>query len=155
MGEVLETPASPTTAGAAAIILRLLLLTGARRGEIEGLKWSEVDFNFGMLGKTTSRTGARVIPRARVAVGILEEQRRWVDRSRLWVLPAHRGEGRFDGLNKEWHRIRNLPALRTFAFTICDASLRAWVQVGAWGCRSLAEFPGAARPRQRNDTLTC
>ena len=40
-------------------------LTGARRGEIEGLKWSEVDFNFGMLRKETSKTGAKVIPLGR------------------------------------------------------------------------------------------
>ncbi|MBK8840821.1 MAG: tyrosine-type recombinase/integrase [Hyphomonadaceae bacterium] len=84
LGEVLERPASTTTAGAAAIILRLLILTGARRGEIEGLKWSEVDFNFGMLRKKTSKTGAKVIPLARVAVEILDEQRRWVDRSQPW-----------------------------------------------------------------------
>lgn len=58
LGEILEQPAPTATAGTAAIILRLLLLTGARRGEIEGLKWSEVDFNFGMLRKKTSKTGA-------------------------------------------------------------------------------------------------
>lgn len=111
LGEILEQPAPTATAGTATIILRLLLLTGARRGEIEGLKWSEVDFNFGMLRRKTSKTGAKVIPLARVAVEILEEQRRWVDRSQLWVFPAARGDAHFAGLNKEWFRIRKLAGI--------------------------------------------
>lgn len=64
-----------------------------------------------MLRKRTSKTGAKVIPLARVAVEILEEQRRWIDRSQIWVFPAHRGEGHFDGLNKEWCRIRKLAVI--------------------------------------------
>jgi len=95
----------------AAPILRLLLLTGARRGEIEALNWSEVDFNLGMLCKTTGETGAKMIPLAQVAIETLENQRRWLDRNCPWVFPAYRGEGHFDGLNKEWRRIRKLAGI--------------------------------------------
>ncbi len=108
LGEALDEPALSATAGTAAIIIRLLILTGARRGEIEGLKWSEVDFNFGMLRKETSKTGAKVIPLARAALLILDEQRRWVSGNQEWVFPASKGDGHFDGLSKEWRRIRRL-----------------------------------------------
>lgn len=111
LGESLEQPPSTTTAGTAAIILRLLILTCARRGEIENLKWSEVDFNFGVLQKKTRTTGAKAIPLVRVAAEILEEQRRWVDRRALWVFPAARGDGRFEGLSKEWRRMRKLAGI--------------------------------------------
>jgi integrase len=70
LGAVLDQPAASPTAGTAAIIIRLLILTGARRGEIEGLKWTEVDFQFGMLRKETSKTGAKIIPLARAALQI-------------------------------------------------------------------------------------
>ncbi len=108
---VLDQPATSATAGTAAIIIVLLLLTGARRGEIEALKWSEVDFQFGMLRKETSKTGAKIIPVGRAALHILEEQRQWVSSNQLWVFPAHRGDGHFDGLSKEWRRIRKLARL--------------------------------------------
>jgi len=44
LGTVLDQPTNSQAAATAATIIRLLILTGARRGEIEGLKWSEVDF---------------------------------------------------------------------------------------------------------------
>lgn len=149
LGEILETPASTTTAGTAAIILRLLILTGARRGEIEGLKWSEVDFNFGMLRKKTSKTGAKIIPLARVAVEILEEQRRWVERSQVWVFPAHRGEGHFDGLNKEWHRIRKLAGIEDVR--IHDLR-HTFASVGAGGGVGLPLIGGILGHRQASTT---
>jgi integrase len=106
LGAVLDQPMRLPAAATAAIMIRLLILTGARRGEIEGLKWSEVDFQFGMLRKETSKTGAKVIPLARAALQILEDQRQWASGNQLWVFQGQRGEGHFDSLNKEWSRIR-------------------------------------------------
>lgn len=111
LGEVLNRPAATTTAGTAAIIIKLLILTGARRSEIESLKWAEVDFRFGMLRKETSKTGAKIIPLARAALLILEEQRQWGAGNQIWVFPGERGEGHFDSLGKEWSRIRKLAGI--------------------------------------------
>jgi len=149
LGGVLDQPVSSLTAGTAATIIRLLILTGARRGEIEGLKWSEVDFNFGMLRKKTSKTGAKVIPLARVAVEILGEQRRWVDRSQIWVFPAYRGEGHFDGLNKEWHRIRKLAGIEDVR--IHDLR-HTFASVGAGGGVGLPLIGGILGHRQASTT---
>jgi hypothetical protein len=64
-----------------------------------------------MLRKETSKTGAKVIPLARAALQILEEQRQWASGNQLWVFPGQRGEGHFDSLNKEWERIRRLAGI--------------------------------------------
>ena len=53
-------------------IVRLLLLTGCRRGEIVGLRWSEV--RGGMLALADSKTGPRTVPLSSRARAILDGQ---------------------------------------------------------------------------------
>ena len=55
-------------------IIRLLLLTGCRRGEIIGLRWSEVQD--GMLALADSKTGPRTVPLGSWARTILDRQPR-------------------------------------------------------------------------------
>jgi integrase len=43
-------------------IIRMLALSGARKGEIEKLKWTEVDLRTGFLRLAGSKTGAKLIP---------------------------------------------------------------------------------------------
>lgn len=126
-----------------------------RRGEIEGLKWSEVDFNFGMLRKKTSKTGAKVIPLARVAD---EDSRgtKTLGRSQP-ALGFSRASGR---RTLRWSKQGMAPHSqacwdrRRCAFTTCGTPLQAWVRAVAWGCRSLEEFSGIVRLQRRSDTLT-
>lgn len=149
LGEVLDQPAASETAGTAAIIIRLLVLTGARRGEIEGLKWSEVDFNFGMLRKETSKTGAKVIPLGRAALQILDDQRQWRSSNQVWVFPAQKGDGHFDGLSKEWGRIRRLAKIED----VRVHDLRhTFASIGAGGGVGLALIGGILGHRQASTT---
>lgn len=149
LGAVLDQPMRSPAAATAATIIRLLILTGARRGEIEGLKWSEVDFQFGMLRKETSKTGAKVIPLARAALQILEDQRQWASGNQLWVFPGQRGEGHFDSLNKEWSRIR-------IAAGISDVRLHdlrhTYASFGAAGGVGLPLIGGILGHRQASTT---
>ena len=55
-------------------MIRLLLLTGCRRGEIVGLRWSEVDGD--RLALVDSKTGPRTVPLNSRARNILERQPR-------------------------------------------------------------------------------
>ena len=55
-------------------IVRLLLLTGCRRGEIMGLRWSEV--HDGMLALADGKTGPRTVPLGNRARAILDRQPR-------------------------------------------------------------------------------
>lgn len=55
------------------LVIRLLTLTGARKGEIEGLRWEEVDHGRAMLRLADSKTGARVIPLGAAATACLTD----------------------------------------------------------------------------------
>ncbi len=57
----------------AAAAIRLLLLTGARRGEILALKWSNVDLERGILHLPDSKTGKKVIVLNAAAAHVLNE----------------------------------------------------------------------------------
>ena len=55
----------------AAAALRLLILTGARSGEVLGLKWSMVDLPRALLDLPTSKTGAKKIKLSGAALEVL------------------------------------------------------------------------------------
>lgn len=85
-------------------IIRLLLLTGARKGEIEKLRWSEVDRNFQYLRLADSKTGQKLIVLNDAALEVLEgiSRRQKSD----FVFPASRSEGWYQGTPKVWERMR-------------------------------------------------
>jgi integrase len=79
-------------------VVRLLLLTGARRDEIGGLKWDEIDFGNAMIslpGERTKNSKPFDIPLAPAVLAILEAQPR---RDRAFVFG--RGQGGFSGWSK-------------------------------------------------------
>ena len=82
--------------------IKLLLLSGARRGEILGLRWEEVDLDRGCLRLKDSKTGAKVIRLAAAALSLLAA----LPRSSRWVLPAAKGSGHYVGLPKHWDTVR-------------------------------------------------
>jgi integrase len=100
--------------------LRLLLLTGARKSEVLGLRWSEVDFGRGLLSLPPERTkagghlGERRIVLSPPALEILSRRQADAEATRKraeeekdepvetspYVFPAARGEGHAIGLRK-------------------------------------------------------
>ncbi len=90
-------------------ILKLLIFTGARNGEIETLRWDAIDFNGGYLCLADSKTGQKTIPLKAGALEILSKL------SRLggspFVFPAHRSDGHYQGTQKVWRIIRNMADL--------------------------------------------
>ena len=90
-------------------ILNLLILTGARKSEIETLKWSNVDFDKGYLRLSDSKTGQKIIPLSGAALEILEHLPRLADKA--FVFPAFRGDGHYEGTPKVWRRIRKAAGL--------------------------------------------
>ncbi|CAM5774419.1 integrase [Labrys miyagiensis] len=87
--------------------MRLLALTGCRRGEIEGLRWQDVDLLGHCLRLSDSKTGASVRPLGSAAVTVLEKLP--VEVRKGFVFPQARkteGEKRaFGGLPKAWARV--------------------------------------------------
>lgn len=90
-------------------ILRLLLLTGARRNEIASLKWDYVDFERRALRIPDSKTGAKVIPLGAPALSVLSKLSRKDKVS--WVFPAERGKEYFVGTPPVWRRLKQLAKL--------------------------------------------
>lgn len=103
LGEVLSGWHADRASQTAVTIIRLLSLTGARRGEITKLKWSEIDFDQGFLRLGESKTGLSIRPLSAMALKMLEGIPRT---NKTWVFPTATGEGPFQGLGKIWREVR-------------------------------------------------
>lgn len=104
LGETLDAMEAEGSHPSALNIVRLLALTGARRGEIEALKWREVSFDLGALLLEDSKAGRTAFPLSRPALELLGSLPR-IEGSE-WVFPANRGDGHYKGLGKVWPDIR-------------------------------------------------
>ena len=105
LGRALENADSRAEPWQAISMIRLLALTGCRRGEIEGLRWSEIDFKEQCLRLADSKTGASIRPLGRAAIEILNSLER---RESEFVFPSRSDNGHFSGLPKRWGRIIRL-----------------------------------------------
>lgn len=83
----------------AILAIKLLALTGCRRGEVERLIWSELDLPGHCMRLTSSKEGRSVRPIGQAVINLLIRSRR----RGKFVLPG-RAEGFFTGLPKAWRR---------------------------------------------------
>jgi len=91
-------------------IVRLLILTGARRNEIASLKWEHVDFERKALRLADSKTGQKVVPLGAPALDVLAKLPRVEGSS--WVFPAARGEGYHQGVPGVWRKLVKVAGLK-------------------------------------------
>jgi integrase len=84
----------------AVAIARLWALTGCRRDEIAGLRWSEVDAERGLLVLDGTKTGKSIRPLGGAAVALLQSLTR--DPDSEFVFPAEFGEGHYQGTKRLW-----------------------------------------------------
>jgi integrase len=86
--------------------IRLLMLTGARKTEILGLRWSEIDMGRSLLTlppertKAGGKTGERRITLSPPALQILSARRPKEVEPDDFVFPAHRGAGHIVGIRR-------------------------------------------------------
>jgi integrase len=109
LGEALATAEASGAHPSGINIIRMLALSGARKGEIEGLRWPEVDPKTGFLRLTSSKTGTKLIPITGPMREILEAQT--ARRRDEWVFPDTVGTGAFQGTPKVWLKVRALASL--------------------------------------------
>jgi integrase len=95
----------------AVAIIRLLAFTGARKSEISGLRWSEVDIERGYLRLGDSKTGAKVIPIGAPAREVLASVP--AIEGTDFVFPASTGAGHFQGVERVWQKVRTLAGFST------------------------------------------
>ena len=96
-----ERDGSETQAATAAI--RLLLLTGARVGEILSLRWEDVDTETRCLRLPDSKTGAKEIPLGHAAYELVLSLNHGESD---YVIPGRCADAPLVNLNKAWRRIR-------------------------------------------------
>tara|TARA_R110002072_G_scaffold13135_8_gene55524 strand:+ start:18294 stop:19520 length:1227 start_codon:yes stop_codon:yes gene_type:complete len=125
-------------------IIRLLALTGARRGEIEGLCWAEVDFDRAMIELKDSKTGAKIIPLAPPALEILANYPRL--ESSPYAFPASGGDGHYQGIMKIWLRARKLAILPDVRLHDLRHSFASVGASGGLGLPIIGKILGHASP---------
>jgi integrase len=93
--------------------IKLLLLTGCRRGEVVDLCWDYVDFEHNCLRLPDSKTGAKIVYLNAPARALLQALPRLKNNPR--VIPGIRAESASAAIDKAWPRVRqaaNLADLR-------------------------------------------
>ena len=113
IGQALVQLESEGTNPSAIAIVRLLAFTGARKSEIAGLRWSEVDLGRGYLRLGDSKTGAKAIPIGAPACEVLAGVA--AIEGTDFVFPASSGGGKFQGVERVWQKVRTaagFPSLR-------------------------------------------
>jgi integrase len=84
-------------------IMRLWALTGCRRDEIAGLRWAEVDFEYGCLRLTATKTGRSVRPLSSAAISLLQSLPR--EPSAEFVFPSEDSRTFYQGTKRFWPKV--------------------------------------------------
>ena len=97
----------------AADAIRLLLLTGARSGELLSATWNQFDLEKGIWTKPSSHTKTKKVHRVALsapAIDVLESIRYRRNLRGRWVFPSRSGDHR-KSLKKAWYDIRDRAGL--------------------------------------------
>ena len=92
----------------AANIIRLLLLTGARRGEVQAARWADFDLEAGVWtkpGATTKQKTEHRVPLSAPARQLLAELRAKADKGAEYVFPGRGGKGHRSEIKTDWRAL--------------------------------------------------
>ena len=110
VGRVLDEAEADGSAWPAAVAaIRLLMLTGCRRGEIATLRWDDVDRGAAHLRLRDSKTGARWIPLTPAALEVLDGIEPVPGNP--WVFAGKKPGSHVSQLSGYWHRLRGKAGL--------------------------------------------
>ena len=103
LGQALERWEAGAGNEAAILAIRLLALTGCRKGEVEALRWSEVDMGGYALRLEDSKEGASVRPIGQPVLDLLAKAERKKDA--VYVCPGQNPQKPYGGLAGAWRRL--------------------------------------------------
>jgi integrase len=110
LGEVLaEAERSGSGHPSAILAIRLLALSGMRRGEVLSLKWGDVDFQRSVADLPTSKTGAKRVSLGAPVLELLSRAAR--AEGNPYVVAGERRGAPLVGLQKIWERLRHQAGL--------------------------------------------
>jgi integrase len=106
-----ESSADPTVAvnPRAVAIIRLLMFTGCRRGEVLNLKWSEVDLDRNLIRLEDSKTGPKIVPLNSAAREVIAAQAGVPDNP--YVFPGTKPGRPLHDIKGPWDHIRQRAGL--------------------------------------------
>ncbi len=105
LGEVLaEAESEGRELPSAILAIRLLALTGMRRGEVLSLRWQGVDVERGVLTLEDSKTGRKTVPMSAPVRDLLSKAAR--TEGNPFVISGARHGAHLVGLQKIWERLR-------------------------------------------------
>ncbi|MGC2775082.1 MAG: site-specific integrase [Bradyrhizobium sp.] len=103
LGEMLETAAKNEKYAITVDIIRQIALTGCRRSEIIGLKWSEVDTETSCLRLADSKEGASIRPIGLPVVEFMEARRK--QKAGSYVFPGYGDDNSFGSFPNHWEQL--------------------------------------------------
>jgi integrase len=107
----------------------LLALTGCRRGEVENLKWSEVDAAGRALRLEDSKEGASVRPIGKAVLNLLASVTR--EEGGAYVVPGRDPKKPYGGLPAAWRRVAEAAGLEGITLhTLRHSSASAAADLG-------------------------
>jgi len=109
LGDVLSAAEGEGVNPSALNAIRLLVMTGCRKGEILSLRWQDVDFDRSCFRLPESKTGAKVVPLGAAVLKLLEGLPKIEGNE--FVLPGDKEGAHFVGLPKVWRRVRECAGL--------------------------------------------
>jgi integrase len=109
LGEALRQAEAAGENKAAIEAIKMLMLTGCRKGEILTLKWAHVDFDWSCLRLPDSKTGAKVVPIGKAALDLLKGISK--SEGNPYVFTSNKEGTHLVGLYKVWDRVRELAGL--------------------------------------------
>ena len=129
----------------AADIVRMLLLTGARKGEVMAMRWDQLDLTAGIWSKPASATKQKkthTVPLSAPARQLLAE----IEQTSEWVFPSYGGSGHVVGINKAWEGMLRKAAISNFRIHDLRHSFASQLVSGGASLPLIGALLGHARP---------
>ena len=124
--------------------IRLLIFTGCRVSEILGAKWSEIDFERGILFLPDSKTGAKPIYLSAAALSVLAKIPR-IEGNPYIIAGAKKGQSRID-LKKPWSAIRKAAGLEDIRLHVLRHTFASIGAGGSLGLPIIGKLLGHSQP---------
>ncbi|RWC39566.1 MAG: DUF4102 domain-containing protein [Mesorhizobium sp.] len=105
LGDILRKAAKDRQYETSAAMIRLIALTGCRRSEVIGLRWSEVDFEGSCLRLADSKEGASVHPIGLPVLEYLEERRDEEQSAEDYVFTGWEDGMPFGSFPRQWTKL--------------------------------------------------
>ncbi len=111
--------------------VKLSLMTGARRRNVEAMRWDQLDLDHGLWRIPQSKSGEPiVVPLPAEAIEILENRKSTANGS-PWVLPSrHRRDGHYTEPKRSWKNLLERAGIENLRVHDLRRSLGSWMSIG-------------------------